>query len=128
MASSTQEQASAKTQAPVRFSHINLPTRDFAQATRFYTEVLGGELIEDGPPVRIQLGTFGIALGPQQGGATEPNREHPHYAFTVHAEDFKALKERLEAYGVPTHEPWTRSGSPCSLMYFRDPSGNQFEM
>lgn len=128
MASRTQHQNETQIRAPVRFSHINLPTRDFAQARRFYTEVLGGELIAEGPTMRVQLGTFRIALCPQEGGATEPHREHPHYAFTVPAEHFKPLKERLEAFGVPTHEPWTRAGSPCSLMYFRDPSGNQFEM
>src|SRR4029453_11262545 len=89
---------------------------------------LGGEAHEDDNSVRIQLGTFGVVLGPQETGATDPGREHPHYAFTVRAEDFRPLKERLEAFGVPTHEPWTRSGSTCSLMYFRDPSGNQFEM
>ncbi len=113
---------------PIGFGPISLPTRDIPQSKRFFTEVLGGELVEDGPKVRIQLGTFGVVLGPQAGGATEPHREHPHYAFTVPAEEFLALKRRLEAYGVPTHEPWTRTGSPCSLMYFRDPSGNQFEM
>jgi catechol 2,3-dioxygenase-like lactoylglutathione lyase family enzyme len=41
---------------------------------------------------------------------------------------FVPLKQRLEAFGIPTHEPWTRTGSTCALMYFRDPSGNQFEM
>ena len=107
---------------------ISLPTRDFAQSKRFFTEVLGGELQEDGPTVKIQFTNFAIALGAQDGGATAPHREHPHYAFTVPAEMFVPLKRRMEAFGVPTHEPWTRSGSTCALMYFRDPSGNQFEM
>ena len=109
-------------------SQISLPTRDFAQAKRFFTEVLGGELQEDRPMVKVQFTNFAIALGAQDGGATAPHREHPHYAFTVPAEMFVPLKQRLEAFGIPTHEPWTRTGSTCSLMYFRDPSGNQFEM
>jgi hypothetical protein len=37
------------------------------------------------------------------------------------------MKERLESYGVPTTEPWTRDYVKA-LMYFRDPSGNLFEM
>jgi catechol 2,3-dioxygenase-like lactoylglutathione lyase family enzyme len=128
VASNSQPSETSSIPRPIRFGAINLPTRDVEQAKRFFTEVLGGELVEDGATPRIQLGTFGVVLGPQEGGATQPHSEHPHYAFTVHAKEFKALKERLEAFGVPTHEPWTRTGSPCSLMYFRDPSGNQFEM
>jgi catechol 2,3-dioxygenase-like lactoylglutathione lyase family enzyme len=122
------QQRSAPIPTPSAFSHISLPSRDIGQSKRFFTEVLGGELIEDEPNVKVQLGSFKVALGLQDGGATAPHREHPHYAFTVPPENFLALKLRLEAYGVPTHEPWTRAGSPCALMYFRDPSGNQFEM
>src|SRR4030095_5273819 len=107
---------------------ISLPTRDFAQSKRFFTEVLGGELQENGPTVKIQFTNFAVALGAQDGGATAPHREHPHYAFTVPAEMFVPLKRRMEAFGVPTHEPWTRSGSTCALMYFRDPSGNQLDV
>ena len=125
---SQRQQGGRRAPAPVRFSHISLPTRDLAMSRRFFTEVLGGELREDGPTAKIQFTNFAIGLGPQEGGATAPHREHPHYAFTVPAEDFAPLKQRLEAFGVPTHEPWTRTGSPCALMYFRDPSGNQFEM
>jgi catechol 2,3-dioxygenase-like lactoylglutathione lyase family enzyme len=125
---SSSQQRDARAPAPVRFSHISLPSRDLPRSKRFFTEVLGGELHEDGPRAKIQFTNFAIELGPQEGGATAPYREHPHYAFTVPAADFAPLKRRLEAFGVPTHEPWTRAGSPCALMYFRDPSGNQFEM
>jgi catechol 2,3-dioxygenase-like lactoylglutathione lyase family enzyme len=125
---STGSQESTRIPTPIGFDHVSLPTRDVDQSRRFFTEVLGGEVVEDGPRVKVQLGTFRVELGPQEGGATAPHMEHPHYAFTVQAEDFKQLKARLEAFGVPTHEPWTRAGSTCALMYFRDPSGNQFEM
>src|SRR5262245_66157293 len=81
---------------------ISLPTRDFAQSKRFFTEVLGGELHENGPTVKIQFSNFAIELGAQEGGATAPHREHPHYAFTVPAEILALLKRPLEAFGVPT--------------------------
>ncbi|HEY3115155.1 MAG TPA: VOC family protein [Chloroflexota bacterium] len=113
---------------PVTFSALNLPARDLATSTRFYTEVLGGRVESGGPGARIQFANFAISLGEQDGGATGADSEHPHYAFTVPADNFAALRERLQAFGVPTHDPWTRAGSACSLMYFRDPSGNQFEM
>jgi len=129
-ASTDSKQQKGGTRIPTAkaLSRISLPTRDFAQSKRFFTEVLGGELQEDGPTVKVRFTNFTIALGAQDGGATAPHREHPHYAFTVPAEMFVPLKRRMEAFGIPTHEPWTRTGSKCSLMYFRDPSGNQFEM
>jgi catechol 2,3-dioxygenase-like lactoylglutathione lyase family enzyme len=113
---------------PSAFGPLTLPARDMAQSRRFFTEVLGGELIDDGPNPKVRFGTFVIALGAQDGGATLPHNEHPHYAFLIPPEDFRPLKERLDAFGVPTHEPWCRAGSPASLMYFRDPTGNQFEL
>jgi catechol 2,3-dioxygenase-like lactoylglutathione lyase family enzyme len=128
LTSESRPEAHSDSPRPSGFGPITLPTRDVAKSRRFFTEVLGGEVVAEGPSVHIQLGSFGVVLGQQEDGATDPNNEHPHYAFTVLPEDFKPLKERLEAFGVPTHEPWTRTGSPCSLMYFRDPSGNQFEM
>src|ERR1043165_5721271 len=63
---------------PIGFGPVTLPTRNVEQSKRFFTEVLGGQLVDDGPMPRIQLGTFGVVLGPQAGGATQPHREHPH--------------------------------------------------
>ena len=114
---------------PSGFSHIAIPSRDLAQSKRFFVDVLGGNLISDGPTLaRVQLGDFGIVLGLQAGGATPADAEYPHYAFTVAPEDFMGIKQRLEAFGVPTHDPWGRQNRPHALMYFRDPSGNQFEL
>jgi catechol 2,3-dioxygenase-like lactoylglutathione lyase family enzyme len=114
---------------PCGFSHIAIPSRDLAQSKQFFVEVLGGNLTVDGPALaRVQFGNFGIVLAPQAGGATPADAEYPHYAFTVAPEDFMGIKQRLEAFGVPTHDPWGRQNRPHALMYFRDPSGNQFEL
>ena len=111
------------------FSHISIPTRDLAQSKQFFLDVLGGDLMFEGPSfARVQFDHFGIVLAPQAGGATPPTAEYPHYAFLVMPEDFMAIKQRLDAYGVPTHDPWGRQNRPHALMYFRDPSGNQFEL
>jgi len=114
--------------ASIRFSRISLPTRDIDQSQRFFLEVLGGQLVTDSPLVRVHFENLDVVLGPQADGATGPDREYPHYAFTVPAGQFAPLKRRLEAYGIPTHDPWTRVGETHSLMYFRDPSGNQYEL
>src|SRR5262245_46770642 len=127
MTATDSRSTSAGIPTPAGFGPITLPARDMAQSKRFFTEVLGGELVEDGANPRIRFGTFELGLGSQDGGTTAPHNEHPHYAFLIPPEDFKPLKERLDAFGVPTHEPWCRAGSPASLMYFRDPAGNQFE-
>lgn len=123
------EYKAATAPTPYGFSHISIPARDLALSKQFFVEVLGGELIEEKPDtVCVQLGTFKIALGRQPGGATPHDAEYPHYALTIQSQDYMGIKQRLEAYGVPTHDPWGRKGRPAALMYFRDPSGNQFEM
>ena len=119
----------AQVPTPYGFSPISLPARDIALSKQFFVEVLGGELIDDKTDtVRVRIGTLQIVLGPQSGGATPRDAEYPHYGLTVQSQDFMGIKERLDAYGVPTHDPWGRKGRPAALMYFRDPSGNQFEL
>jgi catechol 2,3-dioxygenase-like lactoylglutathione lyase family enzyme len=114
---------------PCGLSHISIPAKNLAQSKQFFVDVLGGNLTVDGPALaRVQFGNFGIVLAPQAGGATPADAEYPHYAFTVAPEDFMGIKQRLEAFGVPTHDPWGRQSRPHALMYFRDPSGNQFEL
>lgn len=114
---------------PYGFSHIAIPSRDLNQSKQFFVDVLGGSLTVDEPALaRVHFGKFAIVLAPQLGGATPANAEYPHYAFTVAPEDFMGIKQRLEAFGVPTHDPWGRMNRPHALMYFRDPSGNQFEL
>ncbi len=110
------------------FSHVSLPVRDLEESKRFYSEVLGGEIILDIPSfVEVRLGGIIVGLSKKEGGWTGRDAEFPHYAFLVEPENLYPIKERLEAYGVPTIHPWTRSGV-VALMYFRDPSGNLFEL
>jgi catechol 2,3-dioxygenase-like lactoylglutathione lyase family enzyme len=117
------------TPTPCAFHQISVPSRDLAQSRRFFTEVLGGDLTLDEPGrVRVQFGDLSIVMAPQAGGATAPHAEYPHYGFDIAPDDFLPIKQRLEAYGVPTHDPWGRQNRPQALMYFRDPSGNQFEL
>lgn len=118
-----------KKPTPSGFSHISLPVRDVEQSKRFYVEVLGGELVRDTPGfAEARFNDFIVGMSSRGGNPTAPNAEYPHYGFTVEPDQFLPLKLRLEAYGVPTHEPWTRHDDAEALMYFRDPSGNQFEM
>jgi catechol 2,3-dioxygenase-like lactoylglutathione lyase family enzyme len=111
------------------FSSLHLPSRDLAQSREFFVDILGGELtVSDAASVRVRIGDFEIVAGSQNGGGTPVGAEYPHFALTVTAEQFVGIKRRLDAYHVPTNSPWTRAGRKHSLMYFRDPTGNQFEL
>ena len=106
--------------------HISLPCRDVEESKRFYTQVLGGELIHDIPgfaEVRIADMIFGMSQ--QSGGWTGPTVEYPHYGLNVDAQNFAVAGRWLEACGVPQHG-WTRNYK-TALLYCRDPSGNLFE-
>ena len=110
------------------FAHASLYATDLEQAKRFYTNVLGGELIHDVDgfaEVRIAGVIIGVTIRP--GTVTSPAAEYPHYAFFVESDDFLPTLSRLRANGVATSEPWTRDGIK-GLLYFRDPAGNLLEL
>ena len=110
------------------FAHASLYCRDLAQAKRFFTKLMGGELIHDVDgfaEVRVAGVIIGITIRP--GTTTGRDAEYPHYAFFVEPEDFLPMLIWLRQNGVITSEPWTRDGVK-GLVYFRDPAGNLFEM
>src|SRR5690349_17841330 len=110
------------------FAHASLYCRDLAQAKRFFTTVMGGELIHDVDgfaEVRVAGVIIGITMRP--GTTTSSDAEYPHYAFFVEPKDFLPMLGWLGQNGVVTSKPWTRDGVK-GLVYFRDPAGNLFEM
>jgi catechol 2,3-dioxygenase-like lactoylglutathione lyase family enzyme len=114
------------------FAHASIYCRDFAQAKRFFTKVIGGELIHDvndGGTGFAEVRVAGIIIGftDRPGSATGRDAEYPHYAFFIEPDDFLPMVAWLRHNGVTTSEPWTRDGIK-GLLYFRDPSGNLFEM
>ena len=110
------------------FAHASLYCHDLEQAKRFYTRVLGGDLIHDVDgfsEVRVAGIIIGITVRP--GTTTAPDAEYPHYAFFVESDDFLPAVSWLRHNGVVTSEPWTRDGVK-GLLYFRDPAGNLLEL
>lgn len=130
----------AATSTPVRegsardwimgLNHISLHVRDLAEATRFWTGLFEAEpfgKVEPGKPAfHFRLAGAVLALF-ERPGAIDRKLEYPHYAFTVTPDGLRGLKRRLEGAGVKTHALWTRNRREA-LMYFRDPSGNLFEL
>jgi catechol 2,3-dioxygenase-like lactoylglutathione lyase family enzyme len=109
--------------------NASIPVRNLKEAKRFYTEVLGGDIVLKTNPrfAEVRLGRAIFGVSEQEGGWTDANAEFPHYAFTMAGEHFHPFIEHLKACGVQTHQPWTRHGIEA-LMYFRDPSGNLLEL
>jgi len=113
----------------MKFSSLHLPSSDLAASRAFYVDVLRTDLVaSDDASLRVHLGDFDIFVGRQDGGGTPNGAEYPHYALTVTPDQYVGLKQRLDGFGVPTNLPWTRKNAKYALMYFRDPSGNQFEL
>ena len=110
------------------FAHASIHCRDLDQAKRFFTKVIGGELIHDVDGfAEVCVAGIIIGLTVRPGRTTGRDAEYPHYAFFVEAEDFLPMVAWLRQNGVITSEPWTRDGVK-GLLYFRDPSGNLFEV
>ena len=66
------------------FSHVSLPVRDSKEALRFFTEVLGAELVFDREGFgEVKIGGIILGLSPQKEGWTGYKAEFPHYAFFI---------------------------------------------
>lgn len=111
-------------------NHIALPVRDLDQAARFWTGLFEaepfGRVDPNRPLFHFRLPGVVLALF-ERPGTVSWETEYPHYAFTVTAEGMRGLKARLDEAGVKTHALWTRNRQEA-LMYFRDPTGNLFEL
>ncbi|HEY6363796.1 MAG TPA: VOC family protein, partial [Candidatus Binatia bacterium] len=107
-------------------SHVSLPCRDLEESKIFYAQVMGGELVHEIPGfVEYRIEDIIVGLSEQPEGWTATGDEYPHYAFYITGENFELMKNWLDRYGVPNY-PYRRDDT--ALMYFRDPSGNLFEL
>lgn len=112
------------------FAHLSVPVQDIEQAKRFFIEVMGGEPLTTSDPAtftEVRVAGAIVGLSTRSGVCTGRNSEYPHYAFYVQGQDFLPMIDWLKRHGVVTPGPWTRDGKK-GLMYFRDPSGNLFEI
>ena len=107
-------------------SHVSLPCRNLEESKLFYSQVLGGELFHEiAGFVEYRVAGIVIGLSEQEEGWTGPDDEYPHYAFYLDGQNFELMKQWLDRYAVPNY-PYRRDQT--ALIYFRDPSGNLFEL
>jgi catechol 2,3-dioxygenase-like lactoylglutathione lyase family enzyme len=125
-------------QVPVQISgidHLTLPVHDLDLAERFYTQVLGAEVVfrtdrsRSMPFIAIAIGNSPlIDLFQQPWGQPAANQPNPHLAFAVRGEDLLELKQWLIAHQIPVAGP-IRFGPPGhGSLYFQDPFGNHLEL
>jgi len=120
---------------PKKVGHVVLKARDIEQAEKFYTEVLGFEVVMRLKRPRGVFFTLGeqhhdLAVLEVPPGADDPKADQVglhHVALQV--ENFAALKDcyrTLKSHGVPIVRA-VDHGITKSL-YFCDPAGNRLEL
>jgi catechol 2,3-dioxygenase-like lactoylglutathione lyase family enzyme len=119
-----------------RLDHFGIEVADLARAERFYTGVLGLQVVNRfGDKVLLDCGGQNLALfevfrPPLDAAARRSIIAHPlgrgHHAFKVKASDFAVARERLAGAGVESAAPIDWGDHDC--IYFLDPDGNLLEM
>jgi lactoylglutathione lyase len=116
-----------------RLNHVSVVAKDMAESVRFYTEVLGLEVIPS-PTFAfavtwLSAGDLQVHLFERDGPGSQPPAFHH---FGLEMEDFMAVYERVKALDI--EEPETFFSAVYELpdgsiqMYVRDPAGNLVEL
>lgn len=121
---------------PERLAHVVIKVRDLERSRKFYTEVLGMQVMKDVPEIRaVFLANHArdhheLALFQVGADAAAPRREHvglAHIAFRLRStEDLEAAYRELKAKQVPVH--FTVNHGVTKSVYFRDPDGHELEV
>jgi catechol 2,3-dioxygenase-like lactoylglutathione lyase family enzyme len=123
---------------------FTLPVRDPAKALIFYTEVLGGDVVDrnvveiagvEHPAVRVHMCPgVDVVLVEQRYGWQPIDTPNPHWGFAVPAADVDSWIEHLADWGIPSalvfrEADITELGTPTRVeLHFLDPDGNQIEL
>lgn len=110
---------------------------DLAAAARFYTEVLGLEIVArpmDGRLIALRCGqAVLLVFDPDRtrqdevGVPRHGTKGHGHVAFAATADELDSWREHLKKCGVAIEQEvdWPEGGRS---IYFRDPAGNSVEL
>ncbi|HTT75227.1 MAG TPA: VOC family protein [Candidatus Binataceae bacterium] len=119
-----------------RLDHFGLDVSDLSRAERFYTQVLGLNVVARfGDQVLMQCGDQNLAIfrvsHPPLSAADRAARiGHPlgqsHHAFRVSREDFQRARDQLAQAGMESAQPIDWGDHDC--VYFLDPDGNLLEI
>jgi catechol 2,3-dioxygenase-like lactoylglutathione lyase family enzyme len=119
-----------------RLDHFGIEVANLARAERFYTAVLGLEVVNRfGDQISLDCGGQNLALvevarPPLDAAARRSIITHPlgrgHHAFKVTRSDFAGAHARLSEAGVESAAPIDWGDHDC--IYFLDPDGNLLEL
>ena len=106
-------------------NHLTLAVADIEGSLAFYRDILGCTVRAkwaDG--AYLEAGSLWLCLSRDENVRSVPHADYTHIAFSVTAEDFAPLSERLMAECVIWKENVSEGGST----YFLDPDGHKLEI
>lgn len=123
---------------PVRFDHLNLSVRDFAEAAAWYQRVFGFEIVEsgnmsDGQPWGIlRSGDSMLCIYEQGqllavGDNPDSDRFHRVFHYGIRLRDEAAWTARIRDEGITTYNSPIRYPHSTSW-YVKDPTGHVVEV
>lgn len=105
-------------------NHITLACVDLERSFGFYKDVLEfTPLVKWDKGAYFLVGNFWFCLNVDL--ASHPSSDCTHYAWSVSAEDFQSLCEKIIQSGATVFKENT---SPGDSLYFLDPDGHKLEI